>query len=379
MPPRSARRTVEGVNSEGIGSLMRRRIIGFTVVVLSLAAAGCGGSNADSDNPPAAATTASSSATTVDMGGGYSFEVGDGPLKIAFFTATGNEYLSAQIKAAEETAEKVGASLTVFDSKFDAATQANQVQDALTSGKFNAFIMQSVQPDQICTAVRRALEQGVLVSVVNQAICKRGLNEGEELWEPGTVDYVGGTQTKAAFKAWLDEIVAANPGPQKAAVLMGLPTSTNTLNTIDAIEEITREHPDFKVVAKATTDYSVAQGQQKAQDMLQAHPDLTLVISNYSDVTKGALQAVTSAGRADAVTVYDYGANRWAVDQVKAGKLGATGLMLPYTEVASAVQDLAAAWTGEGPAKFNDLAESDKAGGSLVIDRERAQGFTPEY
>lgn len=356
---------------------MRRRIIGFTIAVLSLAAAGCGGSDTGSDNP--SATAASASATTVDMGGGHRFEVGNGPLKIAFFTATGNEYLSAQIKAAKETSKKVGASLTVFDSKFDAATQANQVQDALTSGKFNAFIMQSVQPDQICPTVRRALDQGILVSVVNQAVCKRGRNEGEALWEPGTVDFVGGTQTTAAFKAWLEAIVAANPGPQKVAVLTGLPTSTNTLNTLAAVEAVARDTPGFEVVAKITTDYSVAQGQQKTQDILQANPDLTLLISNYSDVTKGALQAVTSAGRTDAVTVYDYGANRWAIAQVKAGKLGATGLMLPYTEVASAVENLAATWKGEGPAKFTDLASSEKARGSLVIDRKRAQTFTPEY
>lgn len=354
---------------------MRHRIIGSIVAVLALAVTGCGSSNDTSSSTG----TAAAAATTVDMGGGHTFDVGDGELKIAFFTATGNEYLNAQVKAAKETASKVGASMTIFDSKFDAATQANQVQDALTSGRFNAFIMQSVQPDQICNTVRRALDKGILVSVVNQAICKRGLNEGEDLWEPGTVDYVGGTQTESAFRAWLDAIVAAHPGPQKVAVFTGLPTSTNTFNTLNALKEIESEHPDFEVVAKASTDYSVAQGQQKAQDVLQAHPDLTLLVSNYSDVTKGALQAVTSAGKAGAITVYDYGANRWAVDQVKAGKLGGTGLMLPYTELANAVQDLADAWKGEGPAKFNDLAKSDAADGSLVIDEKRAQSFTPEY
>lgn len=351
-------------------------VIGFTLGLVLLVAADWGSAHSASARAPKPGT---SSIKRVSMGGGYVFSVGNGPLKIAFFTATGNAYLNAQNKAAKETAKKVGAQMTIFDSKFDAVMQFNQVQNALTSGKFNAFIMQSVQPDQMCAAVRQALRKGIIVSVVNQAICKRGLNEGEALWEPGTVDYVGGTQTKTAFKAWLDAIVAANPGPQKVVLFTGLPTSTNTFNTLNAVKEIQREHPDFDVVATTTTDYSVAQGLQKAQDLLQAHADVTLLISNYSDVTKGVLRAVDAADKTDTVKVYDYGANKWAVDQVKAGRLGATGLMLPYTEVKIAVEDLANAWRGKGPAKFRDLAKSDKAGGSLVIDKKRAGMFTPEY
>jgi ribose transport system substrate-binding protein len=329
-----------------------------------------------------AAGGGSSDGKKLDVGNGTSIPVGNGQLKIAFFSgAANNQYLQAGIRAAKEEAKRVGAQMTVFDGQFDVARQSNQVQSAITSGKYNAFVAEANDPQQMCKIFSEtAPKAGILVSVINGPLCARATKSGDEVWQPGTVNFVGGTQTRDAFTNWLEKIAEENPGPQQVAVLIGPVLGANSQNTKLAVQAVTKKHPDFKVIAVTETDYSLPDGQAKAQNLLQAHKDLTLLVSNYSDVTRGALQSVKAAGRLGKVKVYDYGSNKWAVQAVKQGDLAMTGVMLPYTEVADAVKSLAAAWKGEQVPHFDDLAKADAAPkGGLIISRENVDQFTPEY
>ena len=72
----------------------------------------------------------------IDVGGGMTIKGGCDKLKIAYFSAgSNNVYLQAGIKAAKDTAKKVGADMTVFDGSFDPKKQFDQIQNAITSKK----------------------------------------------------------------------------------------------------------------------------------------------------------------------------------------------------------------------------------------------------
>jgi ribose transport system substrate-binding protein len=358
-----------------------RYLVSVAALAVAMLASGCGSSDdGGGGSSSAGGDEAATAAKTVDLGGGVTPKVGEGELKIAYFSAgSNNVYLQAGIKAAKETATKLGAKMTVFDAAFDANKQFSQVQNATARKQFNAYVMEAVDPQQMCNGMRTAAKQDILISVINAPICGRATNEGEAVWEPGTVNFVGGTQTRDAFTTWLDKIASENSGPQKAAILMGPELGANTQNTDLAVKAIQEKHPEFKIVSNQKTDYSLPQGQAKAQNILQANPDLTVLIANYSDLTRGALQAVKQANRDGKVKVYDYGANRWAVDAVKKGDVALTGVMLPYTEVQRAVEALAQTWKGERPEKFADLAKDETVPGTLLIDKANVAEFEPEY
>ena len=310
----------------------------------------------------------------IDLGDGKSVTGGCDTLKIAFLSAaTNNVYLQAGIRGAEDAAAAVGAEIEVFDANWSPATQFNQAQNVLTGGQFNAILAEMNDGNQACKILSEdAPAKNVLVSVVNQPLCNRATKAGDEYWSPGTLNYVGGSQGREAFGEWFLSIAAENPGPQKVAVITGPDLNSNTINTDAAIADVRAAYPDFEIVAVARTDYSVLQGNEKALPLLQANPDLTILISNYSDITRGAIQGVKQAGMSDTLKIYDSGGNEWSFHAVREGWITQTRTLNPYTETYKGVLSLAAAWKGEETPRYVPLEAS-------LITTENVDKIEPEY
>ena len=310
----------------------------------------------------------------IDLGDGKSVTGGCDTLKIAFLSAaTNNVYLQAGIRGAEDAAAAVGAEIEVFDANWSPATQFNQAQNVLTGGQFNAILAEMNDGNQACKILSGdAPAKNVLVSVVNQPLCNRATKAGDEYWSPGTLNYVGGSQGREAFGEWFLSIAAENPGPQRVAVITGPDLNSNTINTDAAIADVRAAYPDFEIVAVARTDYSVLQGNEKALPLLQANPGLTILISNYSDITRGAIQGVKQAGMSDTLKIYDSGGNEWSFHAVREGWITQTRTLNPYTETYKGVLSLAAAWKGEETPRYVPLEAS-------LITTDNVDKIEPEY
>lgn len=310
----------------------------------------------------------------IDLGEGKSIEGGCAPLKIAFLiAATNNTHLQAQIKGAKDAAAEIGATLDVFDPNWSATTQYNQAQNIISGGQYNAILAEMNDGNQACKIMTEtARDKGVLVAVTNQPLCNRGSKEGDELWAPGTLNFVGGSQGRTAFRDWIFRIAEENPGPQKVAVITGPDLNSNTINTDLAIKDVQEKHPDFKVIAVVRTDYSVVQGNQKALPLLQANKDLSILVSNYSDMTRGAVQAARQVGVLDKVKVYDSGGNNWAFKAVEQGQINSTRTIEPYAETYLAVKQLGDAWEGKPVARFTPTQ-------TVNIDSQTVKQNQPQY
>lgn len=309
----------------------------------------------------------------IDLGG-KTVEAGCKPLRIAFLSmATNNQYLQAGIQAARDAAAKFGATIEVFDGGWSPSTQFNQLQNILSQGKYNAILAEMNDGRQTCTILSEdAPKQGVLVAVANNPLCGKDIQEGDALWTPGTLTYVGGSQGRAAYRDWIKWVSEQNPGPQKVAVITGPELISNTVNTDLAIKDVEAVHPEFKVVAYIRTDYSVPQANEKTLPVLQANPDLTLIISNYSDMTRGAVQAIRQAGREGTIKIFESGGSRWAFEAVKSKQISSTRTFTPYSEMYLGVKALADAWNGQPVAKFTAL-KSD------LVGSENVDKVKPEY
>ena len=347
----------------------RRWAIGVAVAAFALSAVTAGGMFGASGIAQAACEP-----HEIDLGDGKSVTGGCDTLKIAFLSAaTNNVYLQAGIRGAEDAAAAVGAEIETFDANWSPATQFNQAQNVLTGGQFNAILAEMNDGNQACKILTEdAPAKNVLVAVVNQPLCNRATKAGDEYWSPGTLNYVGGSQGREAFGEWFMSIAASNPGPQKVAVITGPDLNSNTINTDAAIADVRAAHPDFEIVAVARTDYSVLQGNEKALPLLQANPDLTILISNYSDITRGAIQAVKQAGMSDTLKIYDSGGNQWSFHAVREGWITHTRTLNPYTETYKGVLSLAAAWKGEETPRYVPLEAS-------LITKDNVDKIEPEY
>jgi ribose transport system substrate-binding protein len=310
----------------------------------------------------------------IDLGNGISVTGGCRPLRIAYLAAaTNNVYLQAGIHGAEDAAKAAGATITMFDANWQPSTQFNQAQNVIASGQYDAIVAEMNDGNQACAILSKdAPAKNILVTIANNPLCDRGTKEGDDLWTPGTLAFVGGSQGNTAFRDWLFWIAAQNPGPQKVAVLTGPELGANSQNTDLALQAVQKKDPDFHVVAVVRTDYSVLQGNQKSVPLLQANPDLTLLVSNYSDMTRGALQAARQVGVLGKLKIYDNGGNGWAFQSVKQGTLAATRVLTPYTEMYKAVQSVADAWAGKPVPRFIPLD-------SALITPATVDQYKPQY
>lgn len=330
-------------------------------IVLSLAA----GAQSPSDAPQASPSASGNGNSLAD-------------LHVAFFeSGSNNSYVQARIQAANDWAATTGATVQVFDPNWDSQTQYNQMQTAFSDSRFNGFVMTSVDPAPLCDLVTQAVEAGKLVSVMNQPLCGRATNQGDDLWLPGTVTFVGG-QTKDVYLQWMDFIKQDNPDGGKVVVLTGPPTDANSQNFNAAIDEVLVP-AGFEKVAQQSTDYSTPQGYAAMQDILQANPDLQIVISNWSGLTQGAVSAIEAAGRTG-LKVYDMGGTEWALQAIKDGQLQSSVMLLPTLEAQRALEALADAYQGRSVPHFINLAEDPSLpGGSPFVTKENVDQYSAQF
>jgi ribose transport system substrate-binding protein len=296
-------------------------------------------------------------------------------LKIAYFSAgSSNQYLQAAIDEANIFAEENGVQLDVFDGQFDAQTQFDQMQTALTSGEYNAFVVEPNDGNLVCNLLTKdAPEAGIMVSVFNLPICGRATNLGEDTWEPGTVTYVGG-QTLDVYQEWMQQLIQAYPDGGKVALISGPDLNANSICFFDAATVL--EENGFEIVAQQTTDYTTPQAFEAAQTIVQANPELDIIMSNFSGMTRGVVQATSGTD----IAVYDFGGDQWALGNVKTGALASTIMMLPRQETREALQAVVDLVEGDEVPKFVNLIEHETLpDGNPFVTAENVNSYTAEY
>lgn len=122
------------------------------------------------------------------VGNGISVSVDTAqPLRLAYFAPSENSFLRANLESLRETAAKVGAEIQFFDSGWSATKEFNQIQNAIQSGRFNAFLVQPLDGQLLCKILSDdAPKAGILVSITVVQLCNRGTLSGAEQWAPGT-------------------------------------------------------------------------------------------------------------------------------------------------------------------------------------------------
>jgi ribose transport system substrate-binding protein len=304
-------------------------------------------------------------------------------LRIADFSlGMSNAYLRAGMKAAKETATRLGVIVDVFDGGFDAATQVAQMAAALSSDVYNAFIVYPVDSAVTTPILVQAIdEKGIVVGAYNNPLGGRDLNEGDALCEPGTVTFVGG-QTHRVYMEWMQRIVQmaeeAWPEGVVAGCITGPKAGANGKNVDDVLGKLL-PGSSIELVANRETDYTTAAAYETAKDILRAHPDLRLIISNYSGMTQGIVTAVREAGLYDQVRICDFGGSQWALDAVRRSELEMTAIMLPYTETERAIEAVVDHAQGRDVPKFIDLTKHPSLPGTTFVTRANANSFTPQY
>jgi ribose transport system substrate-binding protein len=237
--------------------------------------------------------------------------------KIAFFGfASANSFAQATWAGIQETAAKEGVEAKFFDPNFDSAKQVSQIQNAITSGEYQAFVVQSNDGNAVVPPIKEAIEAGI--KVVGEFTPVGTRYDTIEPQVPGMI-FVG--EAPADNGTALGEMgVAACEGVDncEVAYLEGFKKLPLDNARTDAAKKALAAG-NAKVVASVEGGYTKEAGLKAAQNVLQAHPDVDVMIGSAQAIA-GAEQAVKDAGKAGKVKLIGNGGSRQAVAAVKDGR-----------------------------------------------------------
>ena len=257
------------------------------------------------------------------------FAQDDGP-NIAFFNPLGaNEYTAATERGAREVIEANGGNMEVFTASFDPAEQLNQIQDAITSGNFDAFIIYPIDGIGVTVGVDAAAEAGIQVIALDAVI---GPDIGTLVPYENVAAQVARTATGDGG-ALADAMVMACEGvdPCEVAFLQGFSSFPLDVERLAVVQARADASDNIEIVAVQDALYLEDEGFTVATDMLQANPDIDAFVSVGDQMILGAELAVQDAGLEGQVALIGQGGNQDAYNAVAEGRWFATVANIPYT------------------------------------------------
>jgi ribose transport system substrate-binding protein len=285
-------------------------------------------------------------------GGGEAQEVD----KIAFFGfASANSFAQATLAGIKEQAQKEGVEVEFFDPNFDAAKQVSQIQNAITRGEFQAFIVQANDGNAVVPPIREAIDEGI--TVVGEFTPVGTRYDTIEPQVDGLI-FVGEPPTENGTALGEMGVEACkDKDPCQVAYLEGFKALPLDNARTEAVKAALEAAPNVEVVASVEGGYTQESGLKAAQNVLQAHQDVDVMIGS-SQAIAGAEQAIEDAGAE--VALVGNGGSRQAVKAVKDGRWYATYVGAEKSSGAKAAELAIAAARGEEvPPSFDtrDLQE----------------------
>lgn len=237
----------------------------------------------------------------------------DGLISI-IVTDPANPYWFTEGEVAKKTAEELGYTANVSSHKGDTNAESTLIDTAITN-QSKAIILDPANADGSIGAVKKAVDAGIPVILVNAEINQEGLAKAQLVSNNAQGAAIGAQQ-------WVEMV-----GDKGNYVeLFGNPADNNAATRSNGYETVLSQYPDLKKVGKEVANWDRTQGYQKMQSLLQANPDIVGVISGNDEMALGAIAALKEAGKLANVKVGGFDGSPDAVEAIKAGELQYTVL-----------------------------------------------------
>jgi len=247
-------------------------------------------------------------------------DFGGGAAKIAYMPpATEFNYYIAIGEGIKQKAEEMGVETFMLapQSGSDIAGQMGMIQDVLTQD-VDAIILSTHDENAAAPLVKKAVEEGVAVIIVNSDIPD---------FPTPVHGVVGYSQRNGTYKE--GEYILDLVGDEaKVGVLEGLPGYHSTERIggyLDAFED----HDGMEVVASLPTSWNVETGNSAMMDLLQAHPEIEVVVTANDYIAIGASKAAAALGRED-VLIFGNDGDTTGLEDIAAGRWTATVNTTPF-------------------------------------------------
>lgn len=285
------------------------------------------------------------------------YKKGD-PVRIAYMPpATEYNYYMAIGEGIKATAAEVKAETFMLapQSGADIEGQMGMIQDVLTQ-KVDAIILSTHDENAAAPLVKKAVDKGIAVIIVNSDIPN---------FPTAVHGVVGYSQRRGTFKEGM-YVIGMFHGKAKVGVLEGLPGYHST-ERIGGYLDAFKPFPGMEVVASLPTKWNVETGNTAMMDMLQAHPEIQVVVTANDYISIGAAKAAAALGRTD-VAIFGNDGDTTGLEDIAAGRWTATVNTTPYVMGKVALQVTMDCLNGIYPGGWTETP-------TVIVDQTNVQNY----
>jgi ribose transport system substrate-binding protein len=305
-------------------------------------------------------------------------------LTLDFFAASSqNGFNAAVYQGMQQQATKMGNIQTkIFDGNFDSATQYNQVETLAAAKNADGAVIVPNDNVGIAPAVQDVINAGPKMA---SALFPIGPDAST------LAPQVKGLTATAAYlpapgaKLQAQEVVkfCQDKNPCRVVAVVGQLQFPFDKLRYDTWMSVLSPNKNIQVVATAEGNYDRNQSLTRMTDVLQAHPQIEVILSNADQEVEGAVIALQNKGY-DLKTlvgqgklyIIGQGATQEAVQAVRDGLWNATYANYPVTMGALATEQLVNALRG---AAFKQEIDMDQAGPLPAILTKQVLDSHPEF
>jgi ribose transport system substrate-binding protein len=275
-------------------------------------------------------------------------------------------YFNAQLKAVEAEVKARGMDFIYIDAQDDIMKQVANVEDLLARG-IDLLILNPLDPKALILATKSATRAGVPVVIIDSSIDpsadfvttiqSNNMRNGELVGE-WLVKQMDGKYIKAAL------LSGAQGNPVGKERRQGL------IRGITEQQLRSEGRAGFELVAQGWGNWTYEGGLTAMEDILVAHSDINVLISEQDAMAMGAMQAIQEAGKQDDIFIVAAAdGQKEAFELIMKGEYGATGLNNPALIAEMAVDIAVRILSGESD--FPQLIYTPAA----VISSENVEKF----
>ena len=268
--------------------------------------------------------------------------------KIAYFAAASqNGFNQATYEGVQEMAAELGYETEIFDGQFDAALQYSQIEDVLAGGQFVGMIVAPNDSVGIAGAFEQVISAGVPIGTVLFPVGPK-LNTLVPQVEGITVTAASPPVDGATIQAEQVVDYCADKDPCNVVIIIGAKIFPFDNLRLETFEAVLGAQENIKVVAVGEGWYAPDPSLQAMTDILQANPDVDVVLSNADQHLVGVEIALDAAGiNFSELYMSGGGAAQISIDAIKEGRWDATLAYFPKTMGALAMEQIANAIEGK--------------------------------
>lgn len=197
-----------------------------------------------------------------------------------------SEYMSLLTKAMDTHPMVVDGTvkLTVLDGRFDAVVQANQM-DTLITQQFDAVIFAPIDQDAAVAPIQRARAAGIPVITAVTGAAGDDFNA-----------YIGPSDIEAG-RLIGEEMAKRLDGKGNVVIIEGPIGNSPQINRRKGIDEALANHPEIKLLASKTGNWSRAEGLAVMENWLSLYGDgIDGVLAQNDEMGLGAIEAIRAKG-----------------------------------------------------------------------------------